>query len=478
MPDPSQINPVALDFGDPGNIKPVTPKGMLLGKGDVRLVAGRSRAREVADTDFLPRSVDVVVIGGGIVGTMAALTLAERGVSVALCEKGAIAGEASGRAQGYLFSHFASPLKAELLARSKELWSRLPERVTGETGYRRDGIVAPLDSDIMQANAEAWIESMRDAPSFEARILSSKEVSQMLPSRAGVVPPALYTPTDGSAEPVLAAPAIVEEARRKGAIILQNCAVRGVESKAGRISGVVTEKGRIDCQSVILAAGAWTPRFARAMGIRYIQSDVYMSMMTLKGPRDLAANYSASGYGLRPRLDGSYSFGAMSFAVPITPGTFANMRHLMPSMKAFKDLSAPGLAVGEFMRELIASKRIRTDRPSPFELRRVLTPSFNEGPSTLAMGVLQEQFPSFKDAAITERWTGIISPTIDNMPLISSVDHHPGLYIGSGFANGFTFGTAAGEALADLATGRAPAFDLNPYRLSRFSDGSTLGFHM
>ena len=65
-------------------------------------ISGESRAKKVQGDSELPDSVDVVVIGGGFVGCCTALNLAERGVSVAICEKGVVAGEASGRAAGLI----------------------------------------------------------------------------------------------------------------------------------------------------------------------------------------------------------------------------------------------------------------------------------------------------------------------------------------------------------------------------------------
>ncbi|PMW45569.1 D-amino-acid oxidase, partial [Pseudomonas sp. GW460-11-11-14-LB11] len=76
-----------------------------------------------------------------------------------------------------------------------------------------------------------------------------------------------YTPVDGRAEPQKAAPAIAEAARDKGASILTECAVRGIETTGGKISGVVTERGTIGCSAVVLAGGAWSNLFCGLYGI-------------------------------------------------------------------------------------------------------------------------------------------------------------------------------------------------------------------
>src|SRR5262245_4980375 len=83
---------------------------------------GFSRARSIPSDAVLPQKVDVAVIGGGFVGTTTALALAQRGVSVALFEKGVVAGEASGRAGGLIEALFEAPEKMELVEYSKQSW--------------------------------------------------------------------------------------------------------------------------------------------------------------------------------------------------------------------------------------------------------------------------------------------------------------------------------------------------------------------
>ena len=92
-------------------------------------------------------------------------------------------------------------------------------------------------------------------------MLSRAEVKAVLPEAAQSWSGALHTPSDGGAEPERAAPAIAEAARRAGAAIVTSCAARGVERQAGRVSGVVTELAAIACQSVLVAAGAWSLPF-------------------------------------------------------------------------------------------------------------------------------------------------------------------------------------------------------------------------
>ena len=99
------------------------------------------RVDPVSSDEALPARVDVVVIGGGIIGASTALFLAEKGVSVALCEKGHIAGEQSSRNWGWCRKMGRDPRELPLIIESLRLWQGMNERVEAETGFRQAGIM-------------------------------------------------------------------------------------------------------------------------------------------------------------------------------------------------------------------------------------------------------------------------------------------------------------------------------------------------
>jgi glycine/D-amino acid oxidase-like deaminating enzyme len=450
--------------------------GVLLNRTPVQLLESRSRARAIQGDSELPNSADVVIIGGGFVGSCAALTLAERGISVALCEKGVIAGEASGRSMGYVDSQMLDPVKFEIVSRSKALWSQLNSRTGADTGYRPTGLLQALAGPEDQQWAETWLGSINGVPLIDGRVVTGKELSALVPGLQDPPAAALYTPSDASVEPQLAAPAVAEAARRKGAHILQGCAVRGLETRAGRVSAVVTEKGTIACNSVVLAGGAWSSLFLKSLGLSLPQLNVYMSMMGLSAVPGPKIPYSAGSYGFRPQTDGRYTLGGVHFAAPIEPATLANLSRLAPAIRAFWPMASVGFSPSQFWRDLRQPSSWPLDRPSPFEAQRIVEPEFRSGPLEAGLKELQHFFPVFRDARIVDRWSGIVTSTPDNMPVIGAVPDRPGLFVGTAFTFGLTMGPAAGEALADLAMGRTPTIKLQSYRFERFSDGSPITF--
>src|SRR5580700_4337509 len=114
------------------------------------------RVDPVASDEALPPQADVVIVGGGIIGTSAALFLAQKGVSVALCEKGHIAGEQSSRNWGWCRKMARDPREIPLVIESLRLWERMNETVEAETGFRTCGIMYLADSPEHLARQESW----------------------------------------------------------------------------------------------------------------------------------------------------------------------------------------------------------------------------------------------------------------------------------------------------------------------------------
>jgi len=195
------------------------------------------RVDPVLSDEALPSRADVVIIGGGIIGSSAALFLAQRGVAVALCEKGHIAGEQSSRNWGWCRKMVRDPRELPLVIESLRLWEGMNQLVEAETGFRTCGIMYLGDTAADLAELETWLEHAREYQ-LDTQIIDGAEVARRLPGAAKSWAGALYTPSDGRAEPQMAAPAIAAAARRHGAAILTGCAVRGIERAGGRVSAV------------------------------------------------------------------------------------------------------------------------------------------------------------------------------------------------------------------------------------------------
>lgn len=423
----------------------------------------------------LPAKVDVVVIGGGIIGTSTALELAERGISVALCEKGGIGQEQSSRNWGWVRISMRDPREVPLMAQSLRIWQTLDRRTGRDTGYKRAGIVFAATTEREFEERRSWARHL-EPYQIDAQILGPEAFRSTFPASRLAVKGGIFTPIDGRAEPQKAAPAIAEAAREKGAAILSRCAVRGLETAAGRVSGVVTERGVIACSSVVLAGGVWSSLFAGNLGLRLPQLKVLNSVIRTK-PLDGGPEPAlwAHGFAFRKRQDGGYTIASgHENIVDIVPDSFRFARDFLPALKSeWRSLS---MRVGRrFLEEASRPRHWPLARPTAFEACRVLDPAPDVRLTDRAFSELRQAFPIFNKAEIAQRWGGMIDVTPDAVPVISRVETLPGFHIATGFSgHGFGIGPGAGQLMADIVTGHAPVVDPAPFRFSRFSDGSRI----
>jgi glycine/D-amino acid oxidase-like deaminating enzyme len=430
----------------------------------------------VTTDEAIPLQTEVVVIGGGIIGVSAALFLARQGVSVVLCEKGRLAGEQSSRNWGWVRKTGRDLREVPLIIESLRLWKEI-EREGIATGFRECGVLYVGQTDDDLAHYQRWLDMVQPYQ-MGSRLIGGEELAGHLKGANRAFKGALYTATDGRAEPQKAVPALAAAARANGAIIVEDCAVRGLDTQGGRLVGVVTERGRIACQSAILAGGAWSRLFCGSLGVRLPQLKVRASVFRT-GPMPGGPETSAwlGQFAYRRRLDGGYTIAnGNSNVVPITPDTFRFFREFLPTARAERR----GLRLRldhRFMQEARTPKRWALDRPSPFETIRMLDPDPVQSINSDAAKSIGEVFPLFKNVTMAQQWAGMIDVTPDVVPVISELDDVPGLVVATGFSgHGFGIGPAAGRLAAELATGRQTIVDPAPFRYSRFTDGSPITF--
>jgi glycine/D-amino acid oxidase-like deaminating enzyme len=419
----------------------------------------------------LPKAVDVVVIGGGITGAAAAWHLAKRGCSVAVCEKGAIGAEQSGRNWGWCRNTLRDPAELPLMRHSMSDW-RDP-RVFGalDTGYRTTGIMyfCGRNSNDM-AEYESWLASVR-AFDLDSRMIAGSEVDRLIPGAAIQSSGALYTPSDGCAEPEKATAAIATAARGLGATLHQACAVRAIEQEAGRVSGAITESGPIKCRAALIAGGVWSRLFLGSLGIDLPILTV-MGSVSFTEPMRGGPEISVAGrrFGWRKRADGGYIVSQADATIfDIVPDSFRLFSDFRPAMA--NGLRSLRLRLGRnFLEAALTPRRWRPDQATPFEENRIADPEPAAWVLDEAARNARAAYPFFSRMKIKGRWGGLIDVTPDALPVISAVPQIPGLFIAGGLSgHGFGIGPGAGRLAADLITGDPSVVDASAFRLDRFA---------
>jgi glycine/D-amino acid oxidase-like deaminating enzyme len=424
-----------------------------------------------------PAACDVVVLGGGVIGVMTAWFLAERGLRVTLCEKGRIAGEQSSRNWGWCRQQGRDMGELPIMMESLRLWKTLSQDFGETLGFRQEGVLYLAKTESEVAKFESWLAEAKphgvDSHMMTAGAVADKVKGSAKPWVAG-----LHTPSDARAEPWQAVPLLAQGAQARGAVIVEACAVRRLDVQAGRVAGVFTEKGRIACDQVVVAGGAWSSLFLRAEGVEIPQLAVLASVAATEPMAEIfPGNACDDDFAFRRRQDGGYSIAPGSgHDFWIGPDAFRNLGIYLPVLK--KDYRSTGFRAAApkgFPDAWGTKRRWGGDEASPFEAVRVLNPAPNMDRIARVQAFFADAFPGLGRPRLRAAWAGMIDTLPDVVPVVDRVDRLPGLTIATGMCgHGFGIGPGMGRVVADLVAGRDPGHDLRRFRLSRFTDGSPM----
>jgi len=368
---------------------------------------------------------DIVIIGGGIMGLALAYNLAQRGIrDVVVLDKGYLCAGASGRNGGGVRMQWGTSTNIDLAKRSIDLMKRFA-RDLGINSWLRQGGYLFLARSAEVAQKLERSAKLHHQHGVHTQLLSPDAARDVVPelSYKGVHLCA-YNPEDGVIFPWPFLWGYAQGATRLGVGLETFTSVTGFEVTGGRIRQVRTDRGDIACETVVLAAGAWSPEVARLLDVQ----------------------------------------------LPNEPH-----RHEILSTEPLKPFLGPlvsvldsGLYFSQSMRGEIVGGMGNPYEPAGLEL------GSSAGFLTRFARALTEQLPQAGHVKVLRQWAGAYDVTPDNNPILGRTPQLPNLLQMSGFVgHGFMMAPAVAERMAAwMAEGCGPGDDLfTRYSLDRFKSG-------
>jgi sarcosine oxidase, subunit beta len=379
----------------------------------------------------LPRTADVVVVGGGVHGASLAYHLARKKAGrVVLLERKFLASGPTGRSSALVRRFYAMDFLTRTANASANVYQCWAEIVgAGDPGFRQVGLlwlVGPESAAHLRANVGRAQEL--GAP---LRLLAPDDVRALVPAMAvDDVALAAHEPESGYADATATTNGFAERARELGATIAQDTAVVALLTAGGKVTGVRTAAGEISAPAVAVCAGLWANRLLAPLGIEVPIAPKRHQMCFFRRP---------AGLGSHP-------------AVIDRP----NATYMRPETG---NLTIHGLVAYD--------EAVDPDH-------------YNEGadPDEIARNaeLIARRFPVMEQGLSLGGYSGVYDVTPDHEPVLGAIPEYPGLFADFGWSgHGFKHAPEVGRLLAEVVLeGQAPGYDLAPLRWSRFRDGDLL----
>jgi sarcosine oxidase subunit beta len=211
-------------------------------------------------------TADVIIIGGGVQGASLAFHLAKRGTKVIILEKQFIGAGATGRSSGLVRMHYDTEVDSRLAWVSFQYFLNWKELVGGDSGFTRTGfiqIVEEKHTEALKANIK-----MHQQIGIPSLLVTADDVKRLAPYLVtDDFEFAAYEPESGYAMPSDSANGLMAAARAKGARLVQDCVVTGIQVIGGKVTGVETAQGVFSAPVVVNAAGAWAEPLNKMVGL-------------------------------------------------------------------------------------------------------------------------------------------------------------------------------------------------------------------
>ncbi len=375
------------------------------------------------------RTADVVIIGGGIVGSSIAYFLTAAGCKrVLVIERESSQGKGStGKSMGGVRAQFATPVNIQMSLYSIPFYAAFDEQLGYPCGYRAQGYLFCATNDKHMAYLRTNYECQLRLGLQQARLVSGDDIRGMFPQlRGDDIVGGTFCPTDGFVDPYSAMIGFMSWAADHGAELWKNTLVTSIQKDASGITGIETSRGWVSTRMIVNCAGAWAGSVGEMAGVNLPVEP------------------------LRRMLVPTEPFDQFPHSAPMIID-MSNGFHFRPEGLGF----------------LLAWN----DPEETSGYKADFDPAFVEKILTRAA----DRVPAFANVAVNPKraWAGLYEMTPDHHPILGPTPDVPGFFLANGFSgHGVMHAPATGKILSDLILhGKTDLIDPSLLNLTRFSEG-------
>lgn len=373
-----------------------------------------------------PQKSDVLIVGGGFMGTASAFFLRQRGHSVTLLERDQVGQYASGVNFGNVRRQGRHLAQLDLANRSWALWKRMPELIGEDLEFLPSGHMRVCYDEAHIADLEAYAAAP-EASQLDLEVIAGKALHERFPFLGPEVKGGSYAPHDGHANPRLAAPAFARAAIRAGARVEERTEVADVQKVGGEFQVTTTDGRLFTAANLLITAGAWGSKLSEQFG-EPVPLETHGPQMAVTEP--------------------------VPYSLPTVIGVYTKIAE---EVIYFRQIQRGNIVIGGGYR----SRPDMVNRRAHVEPRSIVN----------QIEQMRRLLPGAVNLNIIRVWSGIESYTPDSLPVISASGKVDGLFYAFGFCgHGFQLGPGVGDVMAELISTGQTRTHIAPFDIQRFAD--------
>jgi sarcosine oxidase subunit beta len=381
---------------------------------------------------LLPQKAEVVIIGGGVIGSSILYYLAKKGVKAVLLEKDGIASGTSGACEGLVFLQSKKPgVHLKLALESAKKFSELKKELNYDIEYRNNGGMVIIENNEELKAMKIFVEEQRNI-GLDVSILDRDGAKEKEPALSQDILGSTFSPLDAQVNPIYLSYAFVKSAKELGAEVYTPTEVVGIKLNSNKIKSVKTIKGEIETDIVVNAAGVYAPEIGRMVGLDIpIKPRRGQLLVTEQVPKILngiliSAKYIAAKF--NPKLAETEDEGIST-----------------------EQTASGNLLIGS-TREFVGMNKNTTP----------------EGINSIAKHIIM-LLPQLKEVNIIRTFAGFRPYTPDGLPILGKVKGVEGFIMAAGHeGDGIALSPITGDLIAELVVEGKTSIPLDEFKLERF----------